>query len=184
MTSFAYRLNLLYPIKECSSCEALYTTDYCCSIVALGDKIICDLDKIADFSQQSPQNCLKCGNPVKGGYCQGCAAMRKTFKEDFFESSIKHGIIQDSFEPSNDNPNVANAPRDPFVGNQDLGKNSSQSPPQINHHSCYGSGDPLEGIFCHQCTCKLCGNGAHYGYNCPPKVPIIPDPKPFNNQTI
>nr|GEZ28760.1 hypothetical protein [Tanacetum cinerariifolium] len=25
---------------------------------------------------------------------------------------------------------------------------------------------------------------AHYGYNCPPKVPIIPDPKPFNNQTI
>nr|GEY16527.1 hypothetical protein [Tanacetum cinerariifolium] len=38
--------------------------------------------------------------------------------------------------------------------------------------------------FCHQCTCKLCGNGAHYGYNCPPKVPIIPDPEPFNNQTI
>nr|GEV74089.1 hypothetical protein [Tanacetum cinerariifolium] len=27
-------------------------------------------------------------------------------------------------------------------------------------------------------------NGAHYGYNCPPKVPIIPNPKPFNNQTI
>nr|GFA04551.1 hypothetical protein [Tanacetum cinerariifolium] len=45
-------------------------------------------------------------------------------------------------------------------------------------------GDPLEGIFYHQCTCKLCGNGAHYGYNCPPKVPIIPDLEPFNNQTI
>nr|GEU61814.1 hypothetical protein [Tanacetum cinerariifolium] len=27
-------------------------------------------------------------------------------------------------------------------------------------------------------------NDAHYGYNCPPKVPIIPDPEPFNNQTI
>nr|GEZ91645.1 hypothetical protein [Tanacetum cinerariifolium] len=39
-------------------------------------------------------------------------------------------------------------------------------------------------IFCHQCTCELCGNGAHYGYNCPPKVQIIPDPEPFNNQTI
>nr|GEX75164.1 hypothetical protein [Tanacetum cinerariifolium] len=25
---------------------------------------------------------------------------------------------------------------------------------------------------------------AHYGYNCLPKVPIIPDPEPFNNQTI
>nr|GEU86201.1 hypothetical protein [Tanacetum cinerariifolium] len=30
----------------------------------------------------------------------------------------------------------------------------------------------------------LCGNGAHYSYNCPPKVPIIPNPEPFNNQTI
>nr|GEV00946.1 xylulose kinase-1 [Tanacetum cinerariifolium] len=26
--------------------------------------------------------------------------------------------------------------------------------------------------------------GSHYGYNCPPKVPVIPDPKPFNNQTV
>nr|GEW21155.1 hypothetical protein [Tanacetum cinerariifolium] len=26
--------------------------------------------------------------------------------------------------------------------------------------------------------------GAHYGYNCPPKVSIIPDPEPLNNQTI
>nr|GEY40401.1 hypothetical protein [Tanacetum cinerariifolium] len=23
-----------------------------------------------------------------------------------------------------------------------------------------------------------------YGYNCPPKVPVVPDPEPFNNQTI
>nr|GEW33063.1 hypothetical protein [Tanacetum cinerariifolium] len=26
--------------------------------------------------------------------------------------------------------------------------------------------------------------GAHYGYNCPPKVLIIPDPESFNNQTV
>nr|GFD16427.1 hypothetical protein [Tanacetum cinerariifolium] len=45
-------------------------------------------------------------------------------------------------------------------------------------------GDPLEDIFCHQCTCELCGNGAHYGYNCPPKVSIVPDQEPFNNQSI
>nr|GFB44764.1 hypothetical protein [Tanacetum cinerariifolium] len=25
---------------------------------------------------------------------------------------------------------------------------------------------------------------AHYGYNCPPKVPIIPNQEPFNNETI
>nr|GEY99883.1 hypothetical protein [Tanacetum cinerariifolium] len=151
---------------------------------ALGDKIICDLDKTPDFSQRSPQNCPKCGNPVKVHYCQGCAVLRHTFKEDLFASAIKHGIIQDSSDPSNDNSNVVNAPREPFVVNQDPGKNSSQSPPQINHHCCYECGDLLEGIFCHQCICKLCGNGAHYGYNCLPKVSIIPNQEPFNNQTI
>nr|GFA14661.1 hypothetical protein [Tanacetum cinerariifolium] len=145
MTSFAYCLNPLYPIKECSSYGALYTTDYCCSVRTLGDKIICDLDKTIDFSQRSPQNCPKCGNPIKGHYCQGCAVLRQKFKEDLFASGVKHGIIQDSFEPSNDNSNVANVPREPFV---------------------------------------LCRNGAHYGYNCPLKVPIILDPEPFNNQTI
>nr|GFA60876.1 hypothetical protein [Tanacetum cinerariifolium] len=31
---------------------------------------------------------------------------------------------------------------------------------------------------------ELCGNGAHYVYTCLPRVPIIPDPEPFNNHTI
>nr|GEV77907.1 ribonuclease H-like domain-containing protein [Tanacetum cinerariifolium] len=30
---------------------------------------------------------------------------------------------------------------------------------------------------------NLVSAGAHYGYNCLPKVPIIPNPGPFNNQT-
>nr|GEU95597.1 hypothetical protein [Tanacetum cinerariifolium] len=184
MTSFDYNLNPLYPIKECSSCGALYTTDYCCSVGILRDKIICDLDKTTDLFQRSPQNYPTCGHPVNGHYCQGCAFPRKKFKEDPFAFGIEHGILQDSSEPSNDNSNVVNALREPFVVNQDPGKNSTQSLPQINHHCCYGCGDPLEGIFCHQCTCELCGNGAHYGYNCPSKVPIIPNPEPFNNQTI
>nr|GEZ58624.1 hypothetical protein [Tanacetum cinerariifolium] len=184
MTSFDYRLNHLYPIKECSSYGALYTTDYCCSVGILEDKIICDLDKTPELSQRSPQNCPKCGHPVDGHYCQGCALLRKKFQADLFTLGIEHGIIQDSSEPSNDNLNVVNAPREPFVVNQDPDKNSSQSSPQINHHCCYGCGDPLEGIFCCHCTCKLCGNGAHYGYNCLPKVPIIPNPEPFNDQTI
>nr|GEY45949.1 hypothetical protein [Tanacetum cinerariifolium] len=97
---------------------------------------------------------------------------------------IENGILQDSSELSNDNTNVVNALQEPFVDNQDPGKNSSQSPPHISHHCCYECGDSLEGIFYHQCTCELCGNGAHYGYNCPPKVPVIHDPEPFNNQTV
>nr|GEV43411.1 hypothetical protein [Tanacetum cinerariifolium] len=181
MASFDYRLNPLYPIKECSSCGALYTTDYCYSDGSLEDKIIFDLDKTPDLSQQSPQNCPKRGNPVDGQYCQGCALLQKKFKEDMFTYCIENVILQYFSEPSNDNTNVVNTLQELFVVNQDPGKHSSQSPLQINHHCCYGCGDPLEYIFFHQCTCELCGKGAHYGYNCPSKVPIIPDPEPFNS---
>nr|GEU77420.1 hypothetical protein [Tanacetum cinerariifolium] len=31
---------------------------------------------------------------------------------------------------------------------------------------------------------KSHSKGARYGYNCPPKVPIIPNPEPCNNQTV
>nr|GEU44544.1 oligopeptide transporter [Tanacetum cinerariifolium] len=92
--------------------------------------------------------------------------------------------ILDSSEPSNGNTNVVNALQEPFVVKQDPGKNFPQSPPQINHHCCYGCGDPLEDIFFHQCTCELCGRGAYYAYNCPLKVLVVSNPKPFNNQTI
>nr|GEY77589.1 hypothetical protein [Tanacetum cinerariifolium] len=63
-------------------------------------------------------------------------------------------------------------------------ENSPQSPPLINHHCCYGCGDSLDGIFCHQCTCESCGKGTHYGYSCLPKVLVISNPEPCNNQTI
>nr|GEU54140.1 hypothetical protein [Tanacetum cinerariifolium] len=91
----------------------------------------------------------------------GCALLRKKFKEDLFTSCVEKGNLQDSSEPSNNNTSVANALQEPFE-----------------------YGDPLEDIFWHQFTCELCGNDAHYGYNCPPKVSIIPNPKPFNNQTV
>nr|GEZ96642.1 hypothetical protein [Tanacetum cinerariifolium] len=108
------------------------------------DKIICDHNKTPDLSQQPSQNCPKCGNLDQ--YCQGCALLQKKFKENLFTYCIENGILQDSFEPSNDNTNVVNALQEPFVVKQDP--------------------------------------GAHYGYNFPPKVPIIPDLEPFNNQTI
>ncbi|GJX46757.1 hypothetical protein Tco_0271947, partial [Tanacetum coccineum] len=85
---------------------------------------------------------------------------------------------------SNDNTNVVNATQEPFVFNQDPGENSSQSPPHIDHHCCYECGDSLDDNFCQRCTCKSCGNGAHYGYNCPLKFPIISNPEPCNNQTV
>nr|GEX40851.1 hypothetical protein [Tanacetum cinerariifolium] len=119
-------------------------------------------------------------------YFQGCALLQKKFKKYLFTYCIENGIFQDfqdTFEPSDDNTNVVNALQEPFIVKQDPGENSSQSTPQINHH-CYECGDSLEDIFYHQCTCELCRKGAHYGYNCPPKVLIIPDPEPCHNQTV
>nr|GEZ22356.1 hypothetical protein [Tanacetum cinerariifolium] len=35
-----------------------------------------------------------------------------------------------------------------------------------------------------RCTCKSCGKGAHYGYDCLPKVPIISNPEPCHDQNV
>ncbi|GKC83600.1 hypothetical protein Tco_1139317 [Tanacetum coccineum] len=51
-------------------------------------------------------------------------------------------------ESSNDNINIVSAPREPFVFNQDPDKNSSRSPPHIDHHCCYECGDSVDDIVC------------------------------------
>ncbi|GJU57220.1 hypothetical protein Tco_1234986 [Tanacetum coccineum] len=142
-------------------------------------------NKILVPEPDSSPCCAKCGTPVDGPYCRGCALLRKKFEEDFLTYCVENGIFQDSqdtSESSDDNTNVINTPREPFVVNQDLGVKFSQEPPQIDHN-CYECGDSLYGIFCRQCICKSCGKGAHFGYNCPPKDPIIFKPDPCN-QTI
>nr|GEU56961.1 hypothetical protein [Tanacetum cinerariifolium] len=57
MTSFGYRLNPRFAIKECSSCGALYTRNYSCSKENVEDKILVP---------KPPKNCVrcaKCGHP-------------------------------------------------------------------------------------------------------------------------
>nr|GEU32611.1 hypothetical protein [Tanacetum cinerariifolium] len=94
------------------------------------------------------------------------------------------GDFLNTSESSNDDSNVVNVHQEPFVFNQDPSENSSQSPPHIDHHCCYGCGHSLDGIFYQRCTCESWGNGACYGYNCPLKVPIIFNPKPCHNQNV
>ncbi|GJR00358.1 hypothetical protein Tco_0523342 [Tanacetum coccineum] len=173
MASLDYHLNPHFLIKECMTCGALYTADFCCSKGGLEDKILVP---------KPPQNCATCGDPVDGLYCRSCAFVRKCLNEGWYTIHDKNEILNTS-ESSNHNTNVVSAPQEPFVFNQDPGKNSSQSPPQINHICCYECADSLDGIFCQRCTCKSCGNNAHIGYNCPPKAPIITNPEPCN-QTI
>nr|GEY66433.1 reverse transcriptase domain-containing protein [Tanacetum cinerariifolium] len=53
------------------------------------------------------------------------------------------------------------------------------NPPHI-YECCCECGEALDGIICQQCACKSCGKGAHIGYNCPPKFPIISNPESCN----
>ncbi|GKB41329.1 hypothetical protein Tco_0886271 [Tanacetum coccineum] len=176
MTSFSYCLNPLYAIKECSSCGSLYTKDCGCSKGCLDDKIL--VPRTPDSSQQPLPKCARCETPIDGPYCRGCALLRKKFKEDLFAYCVENfQDFEDTSESSDDNTNVVNAPQEPCIINQDPGENSSPSPPHIDH-CCHECGDSLDGIFCRRCTCKSCGKGAHYVYNCPPKVLIISNPEP------
>nr|GEV11138.1 integrase, catalytic region, zinc finger, CCHC-type, peptidase aspartic, catalytic [Tanacetum cinerariifolium] len=151
---------------ECLSCGTLYTRNCSCSKRNIEDKILVP---------KPPKNCArcaKCGHPVNGPYCQGCALLREKLEEDlvtYFQN------FQNTSESSDDSINVVNAPREPVVVKQDPGVN----PPHINE-CCCECGNTLDGIYCQQCICKSCGKGAHTGYNCPPKVSIISNPEPCN----
>nr|GFA10143.1 hypothetical protein [Tanacetum cinerariifolium] len=122
-----YRLNPRYAIKECLSCGALYTGDFCCSKGSVEDKIL--IPKL-------PENramCAKCGHPVNGPYCHGCALLREKLEEDlvsYFQN------FQNTSESSDDSTNVVNAPREPFVVKQDHGVKSSKNPPPIDECCC------------------------------------------------
>ncbi|GJT24429.1 hypothetical protein Tco_0894366 [Tanacetum coccineum] len=112
----SHRLNPLYAIKECMTCGNLYTRE-CCSIGSLENKILVPVP-------DSSPCCAKCGTPVDGPYCRGCALLRKEFEEDLLTYCVENGIyqdFQDTSETSDGNTNVVNAPREPFVVNQDPG---------------------------------------------------------------
>nr|GEZ53502.1 hypothetical protein [Tanacetum cinerariifolium] len=163
MTSFGYRLNPRYAIKECLSCGALYTGDFCCSKENVEDKIL--VPKL-------PKNCARCGHPVNGPYCQGCTLLREKLEEDlvtYFQD------FQNTSESSDGSTNIIIAPREPFVFKQDHGVNPSHI-----DECCCECGNALDGIYCQQCICKSCGKDAHIGYNCPPKILIISNPKSCN----
>ncbi|GJR72254.1 hypothetical protein Tco_0084619 [Tanacetum coccineum] len=119
------------------------------------------------------RHCFDCKDVLGDGeFCQRCTCMR-------CGSGLSKGLclICASRYGNNPNPNSLN-------DSPNISENVSQRSPHIDHHCCYGCGDSLDGIFCQRCTCESCGNGAHYGYNCPPKVPTISNPEPCHNQNV
>ncbi|GJW86906.1 hypothetical protein Tco_0162246 [Tanacetum coccineum] len=125
------------------------------------------------YCSSNQRHCFHCKDALGDGFlCRRCTCMR-------CGSGLSKGLclICASRYGNNPNPNSLN-------DSQNISENVSQSPPPITQNCCYKCEEPLDGFFCHQCTCKSCGKGAHYGYNCPPQVPIISNPEPCNNQTI
>ncbi|GJR82694.1 hypothetical protein Tco_0153479 [Tanacetum coccineum] len=173
MTSFDCRLKA---IKACSACGNLHTSAFCCSKEKLKNKILVPMPESSQQHIKIERICFDCGNLLHGLNCLECDLTRKILEKAFQK-------FQNTSKSSNDNSNVVNAPREPFVVKQDPSVNSSQKSPLIDQKCCCECGDSLDGIFCQRCTCKSCGKGAHVGYNCPPKTLIISNPEP-TKQTI
>nr|GEY40836.1 hypothetical protein [Tanacetum cinerariifolium] len=164
MASFDYHLNPLYTIKECSSCGALYTTDYCCSNGSLVDNIICDLNKAPDsphlhtFSSNQ-HHCFQCKDVLGDGeFCQRCTCMR-------CGSGLIKGlclICGNNQNSLNDSLNEIPFTCDSTPNIVDDSPNVFNPPPQLPNYSY-----------------EFCGNDPYYGHDCPPQVPFTYDPEPY-----
>ncbi|GJX35069.1 hypothetical protein Tco_0246626 [Tanacetum coccineum] len=174
----SHRLKTLFLIKECMTCGSLYTADFWCSEEGLADKILVP-------EPDSSSCCAKCGTPVHGPYCRGCALLRKEFEEDLLKYCVENGIFQDSqdtFESSDDNANVINALQESIVVNQDPDENSftyDSKPNSFNNSPSVLTYPPQ--LQFETYLCELCGNNAHYGYDCSPQFPFVYEQEPCYN---
>ncbi|GJZ24396.1 hypothetical protein Tco_0561855 [Tanacetum coccineum] len=66
MASLDHRLNPLFSIKECSSCGALYTAEFCCSKEGLEDKCLNEATESDQVIKSSVENLVKIPSKFKG----------------------------------------------------------------------------------------------------------------------
>nr|GEY33254.1 hypothetical protein [Tanacetum cinerariifolium] len=137
--------------------------------------------------------CEQCGNILKYGTCLNCnSGTRNSFTYDTIPESYDEVPNQPpqchfniylcqicesnshyAYECSQRIPLVYE-PEPWYIQNFNDNDYSHDLPgvnPLINHHCCYECGNSLSDLFCYQCPCEFCGNGAHVGYNCPAQVP-------------
>ncbi|GJU96249.1 hypothetical protein Tco_1321005 [Tanacetum coccineum] len=135
----------------------------------------------------------RCWSGLSKGFCHICNEYSSIYDSNpnsFIDSPKVFNPppqpLTHSIESLNANPNFDNTPQEQSSHYQDpsenFAQNFSQCPPQINQNFCYGCGDSLDDFFCQRCTCEFCGNGAHYGYDCPPQVPFVYNQDPCFNQ--
>ncbi|GJV06050.1 hypothetical protein Tco_1343706 [Tanacetum coccineum] len=109
MTSFDCRLKA---IKACSACGNLHTSAFCCSKEKLKNKILVPMPESSQQHIKIERICFDCGDLLHGLNCLECDLTRKILEKAFQK-------FQNTSKSSNDNSNVVNAPREPFVVKQD-----------------------------------------------------------------
>ncbi|GJZ43685.1 hypothetical protein Tco_0590940 [Tanacetum coccineum] len=150
----------MYGFKECSSCGALYNRERCCSNVSSVDNFVrnpnlISYDETPDSPQQPPRNCSKCGGPFGGLCCRQCTCERcRKNHTDEVCALCCYEVKKSVVNDSNPNS---------FIDSLNI----FNPPPQPQTYSC-----------------ELCGNDAHYGYDCPPQVPLVYEPEPCYNQNF
>nr|GEX20752.1 hypothetical protein [Tanacetum cinerariifolium] len=180
MTSFGYRSNPRYAIKECSSCETLYTRDCVCSIGNVEDKIL---------APKPPKNCARCTRCsylVDSLNCQGCALFGQELKENLVTHSSD---FQNTFESSNASTIHCQ------IGQREF--HVLRDGEACKRYTCTKCGSGLgKGL------CYICGHNqnslndspsisetslqspSHINHCCYECVPVSSNPEPCNNQTI
>ncbi|GJQ98765.1 hypothetical protein Tco_0521750 [Tanacetum coccineum] len=154
--------------SRCSWCGGPFNGGncQCCTNVSFGDEFVYNPDSISndetpDFSYppSQPQTssfdqfyCFGCGDPLEDGVrCQRC-----TYK--WYEYGLREGFCW--FCASRDRNSSIDAPN----------PNSFNDPPNVFPHPPQPQYESY--------SCELCGNDAHYGYDCPPPVPLVDEHKP------
>ncbi|GKD46724.1 hypothetical protein Tco_1271369 [Tanacetum coccineum] len=136
----------MFGFKECSSCGVLYNRDPCCSNVSSVDNSSylppqTQTNSSESFVQWSCNHCKKLIDPIHGYRCP-CSSC------EVCGYNLCEGIClyckKEAETLLDNNPNSFNTP-----------SNSSDHPPQPQYPTY---------------TCELCGNEAHYGYDCSPQV--------------
>nr|GFB24944.1 hypothetical protein [Tanacetum cinerariifolium] len=143
-----------------------------CTNVSFGNEFIRNPDSISnddtlDFSypsshlQTSSSNqfhCFGCGDPLEEGVC----CQHYTCK--WCGYGIRDGFF--FFYPSRDGNSSINDPN----------PNSFNDTPNIFTHHPQPQYETN--------SCELCGNDSHYGYDCPPRFPLVYDQEPCYNQNF
>ncbi|GJY52119.1 hypothetical protein Tco_0442966 [Tanacetum coccineum] len=158
MASLDHRLNPLFSIKECMTCGALYTADFCCSKGGLEDKI--------SLVPKPPQNCYNLWkNPVMVYLSILVLLCLEQCNQTIAELPQTLPIVHPTCNYEDENS---------FIYDSKL--NSSNDSPSVLTH-------PPQLQF-ETYLCELCGNNAHYGYDCPPQFPLVYEQEPCYNQNF